>query len=76
MARDHGSWEIVYADGKPNEFEASTIWRAADLLGVLSRQRVALRQLVLADNAPFTAGVGGFRREPICNSEPIESKTH
>jgi uncharacterized tellurite resistance protein B-like protein len=44
-------WEIVYADGKPNEFEANTIWRAADLLGVSSRQRVALRQLVLADKA-------------------------
>jgi len=44
-------WEIVYADGKPNEFEANTIWRAADLLGVSSRERVALRQLVLADKA-------------------------
>jgi uncharacterized tellurite resistance protein B-like protein len=42
-------WEIVYADGKPNEFEANIIWRAADLLGVSSRQRVALRQLVVAD---------------------------
>jgi uncharacterized tellurite resistance protein B-like protein len=42
-------WEIVYAGGKPNEFEANIIWRAADLLGVSSRQRVALRQLVLAD---------------------------
>jgi len=42
-------WEIVYADGKPNEFEANIIWRAADLLGVSSRQRVALRQLVSAD---------------------------
>jgi len=39
-------WEIAYADGKPNEFEANIIWRAADLLGVSSRQRVALRQLV------------------------------
>ena len=44
-------WEIVYADGKPNEFEANIIWRAADLLGVSSRQRVALRQLVLDGNA-------------------------
>jgi uncharacterized tellurite resistance protein B-like protein len=69
-------WEIAYADGKPNEFEANIIWRAADLLGVSSRQRVALRQLVLADNASFGAGVGGFRREPICNFEPMESKTH
>ena len=52
-------WEIVYADGKPNEFEANIIWRAADLLGVSSRQRVALRQLVLADNAALArVGVG------------------
>jgi uncharacterized tellurite resistance protein B-like protein len=26
-------WQIVYADGKPNESEANIIWRAADLLG-------------------------------------------
>jgi uncharacterized tellurite resistance protein B-like protein len=44
-------WEMAYADGKPNEFEANIIWRAADLLGVSSRQRVALRRLVLADKA-------------------------
>jgi len=69
-------WEIVYADGKPDEFEANIIWRAADLLGVSSRQRVALRQLVLADNASFGAGVGDFRRGPICHFEPMESKTH
>ena len=66
--------EIVYADGKPNEFEANIIWRAADLLGVSSRQRVALRQLVLADNASFGAGVGGFRREPIRNFEPMNQR--
>jgi uncharacterized tellurite resistance protein B-like protein len=52
-------WEIAYADGKPNEFEANIIWRAADLLGVSSRQRVVLRQLVLADNAG--AGSRGCR---------------
>src|SRR5277367_5258866 len=48
-------WEIVYADGKPNEFETNIIWRAADLLGVSSRQRVALRQVVLADSAALLA---------------------
>jgi hypothetical protein len=68
-------WELVYADGKPNEFEANIIWRAADLLGVSSRQRVALRQLVSADNATVARGVCDFRREPIYNSEPLESKT-
>jgi type IV secretion system protein TrbB len=48
------------SSGKPNEFEANIIWRAADLLGASSRQRVALRQLVLADNATL-ARVGVAR---------------
>ena len=57
-------WEIVYADGKPNEFEANIIWRAADLLGVSSRQRVALRQRVLDDNAAIArvSATSGARR--------------
>jgi uncharacterized tellurite resistance protein B-like protein len=42
-------WQIVYADGNADEFEANIIWRAADLLGVSTRQRVELRQEVLAD---------------------------
>ena len=55
-------WEIVYADGNVNEFESNIIWRAADLLGVSSRQRVELRQLVSAENtASSCAGVGGPR---------------
>jgi uncharacterized tellurite resistance protein B-like protein len=53
-------WEIVYADGNANEFEANIIWRAADLLGVSSRQRVELRQRVSADSAPV-ARVGAGR---------------
>jgi uncharacterized tellurite resistance protein B-like protein len=47
-------WQIVYADGNEDEFEANIIWRAADLLGVSTRQRVELRQGVLADT-PATA---------------------
>jgi uncharacterized tellurite resistance protein B-like protein len=49
-------WEIVYADGNANEFEANIIWRAADLLGVSSRQRVELRQRVSAAVARLGAG--------------------
>ena len=50
---------VTHHGRKPNEFEANIIWRAADLLGVSSRQRVALRQLVLADNAALArVGVG------------------
>jgi len=39
-------WEIVLADGRVTEFEDNLMWRAADLLGVSSRDRIALRQRV------------------------------
>ncbi len=39
-------WEIAYADGKVSEFEENLIWRAADLLGISSRERIELRQRV------------------------------
>jgi uncharacterized tellurite resistance protein B-like protein len=42
-------WEVVYADGSVDEFEDNIIWRAADLLGVSSRQRVELRRQVAAE---------------------------
>ena len=35
-------WEIAYADGKVDEFEMNLIWRAADLLGISSRERIEL----------------------------------
>jgi uncharacterized tellurite resistance protein B-like protein len=37
-------WEMVLADGKLHEFEDNLIWRAADLLGVSTRERVMIRQ--------------------------------
>ena len=39
-------WEVVFADGRVNEFEDNLMWRAADLLGVSSRDRIALRRRV------------------------------
>ena len=48
-------WETVFADGRVNEFEDNLMWRTADLLGVSSRDRIALRQRV----APETAESGG-----------------
>jgi len=42
---------IVYVDESVNEFESNIIWRAADLLGVSSRQRIELRQRIAADRA-------------------------
>ena len=44
-------WEVVYADGPANEYDKNIIWRAADLLGVSSRRRVELRQIVSANGA-------------------------
>ena len=44
-------WEIVFADGRVSEFEDNLLWRAADLLGVSSRERIELRQQVAAAQA-------------------------
>jgi uncharacterized tellurite resistance protein B-like protein len=44
-------WEIVYADGRVTEFEYNLLWRAADLLGVSSRERIELRQQVAGAQA-------------------------
>jgi uncharacterized tellurite resistance protein B-like protein len=35
-------WEIIYADGRVSEFDSNLVWRAADLLGVSSRERIEL----------------------------------
>lgn len=37
-------WEMAYADGEIHEFEENVVWRVAELLGVSTRDRVALRQ--------------------------------
>jgi uncharacterized tellurite resistance protein B-like protein len=42
-------WELAYADGRVNEFEDNLIWRVADLLGVSSRDRMALRRQVASE---------------------------
>ena len=39
-------WTVAYADGTVSEFENNLIWRVADLLGVSSTERIALRQRV------------------------------
>jgi uncharacterized tellurite resistance protein B-like protein len=41
-------WEIAYSDGRITEYENNLIWRVADLLGVSSSERIALRQRVKA----------------------------
>jgi uncharacterized tellurite resistance protein B-like protein len=44
-------WEVTMADGIVHEFEANLVWRAAELLGVSTRDRVALRKAVENRNA-------------------------
>src|ERR1700749_2439969 len=39
-------WELVYADGNGSEFEDNVVWRASDLLGVSSRDRLELKHRV------------------------------
>lgn len=45
-------WEVIYADGRLNEFEDNLVWRAADLLHVSSRDRIEIRRRVAGDRAP------------------------
>jgi uncharacterized tellurite resistance protein B-like protein len=49
-------WELVYADGNVTEFEDNVVWRAADLLGVSSRDRVELKHQVAARRPAPAAG--------------------
>jgi len=65
-------WQIVYADGRLTEFEDNLVWRAADLLGVSSRERVEIRRRVAgegvarepAGEAAELAEIPGGRGEP------------
>ena len=42
-------WEMVHADGRITEFESNLIWRAADLLGVSSRERIELGRRIAGE---------------------------
>jgi|SRR5262249_10173380 uncharacterized tellurite resistance protein B-like protein len=44
-------WEIIYADGRVSEFEENVIWRASDLLGISSRERIEIGRRVAAERA-------------------------
>lgn len=43
-------WQMVYADGALNEFEDNIVWRASDLMGISTRDRVELRREALAES--------------------------
>ena len=50
-------WELVYADGQVSEFEDNVVWRAADLLGISSRDRIELKHKA-ADQLQSVASAG------------------
>ena len=49
-------WELVYADGQVSEFEDNVVWRAADLLGISSRDRINLKHGVATRQATPVSG--------------------
>jgi len=49
-------WELVYADGQVSEFEDNVVWRAADLLGISSRDRIDLKHRVAERQSVPSAG--------------------
>jgi uncharacterized tellurite resistance protein B-like protein len=50
-------WEVVYADGQVSEFEDNVVWRAADLLGISSRDRLDLKHRVAEQQAASSGGI-------------------
>lgn len=44
-------WEMIYADGRVNEFEDNLVWRVADLLSVSPGERIALRRQIVGEAA-------------------------
>ncbi|HVI27236.1 TerB family tellurite resistance protein [Hansschlegelia sp.] len=51
-------WEIVFADGAVHELEDNIVWRAAELLGVSTRERVELKRRIAARVRPLSADHG------------------
>src|SRR6195952_5113703 len=51
-------WELAYADGAVTEFEDNVVWRAADLLGGSSRERINLKHRVAARTTAPADGSG------------------
>jgi uncharacterized tellurite resistance protein B-like protein len=49
-------WEMIYADGQVTEFEDNVVWRAADLLGISSRDRIDLKHRVAERQGKPLAG--------------------
>src|SRR5947208_7252071 len=56
-------WELVYAVGQVTEFEDNVVWRAADLLGGSSRDRIHLKHRVAAKQPTAAKDTTGARQE-------------
>jgi uncharacterized tellurite resistance protein B-like protein len=52
-------WELVYVDGQVSEFEDNVVWRAADLLGISSRDRIDLKRRVAARQSAHASKAAG-----------------
>ena len=48
-------WELVYVDGEVSKFEDNVVWRAADLLGVSSRDRIDLKRRIAGQQSTAVA---------------------
>src|SRR6201996_2955343 len=49
-------WELAYADGNVTEFEDNVVWRASDLLGISSRDRLELKHRVAEKKSAPASG--------------------
>ena len=50
-------WDMVYADGEVHELEDNVVWRVAELLGITSDKRIALK-LRVKERALTSDGAG------------------
>jgi uncharacterized tellurite resistance protein B-like protein len=41
-------WELVYAGGRITGFQENVVWRASDLMGISSRERIEIKHQVAA----------------------------
>lgn len=49
-------WDMAHADGAVHEFEENIVWRVAELIGVSSRDRMALKREIRDGSTPPADG--------------------
>src|SRR5258708_38967831 len=60
-------WELAYVDGQVSEFEDNVVWRAADLLGISSRDRIDLKHRVAGKQAAPATGSSDIADPAACD---------